>query len=336
MRKLVYLGNKLSKKGKTETSIESLSQFLIKDGFHVVSASDKRNKILRLLHMCYVLITNSRTADYVLIDTYSTQNFYYAYFISLICRIIKLRFIPILRGGNLPSRLINNPRMSKSIFNYAFINVSPSDYLVLAFGNHGYSNVISIPNSIDLAKYDYKERKIKTPKLLWVRSFSEIYNPQMAIKVAKELKENQLDYELCMVGPEVDGSMNKVKNLANELGIQLTLTGKLPKAEWIELSKNYNLFINTTNFDNTPLSVLEAMALGIPVISTNVGGILFLLKDNHDGFLVDINDVSGMAKRIRWILNNPEKANAVAMNARKKVEKYDWNCVKELWRNMLK
>ncbi|NND10082.1 MAG: glycosyltransferase family 1 protein, partial [Flavobacteriaceae bacterium] len=147
MRKLVYLGNKLSKKGKTETSIESLSEFLTQDGFDVVTASDKRNRLVRLFHMCYVMIANSRTADYVLIDTYSTLNFYYAYIISLLCRIVNLKYIPILRGGNLPLRLINNPNMSRAIFNNAYTNVSPSDYLKSVFGEQGYSNVICIPNS---------------------------------------------------------------------------------------------------------------------------------------------------------------------------------------------
>ncbi|NNL16412.1 MAG: glycosyltransferase family 4 protein, partial [Flavobacteriaceae bacterium] len=298
MKKIVYLGNKLSKKGKTETSIESLSDFLIQDGFDVVTASDKRNMFVRLFHMCYVLIANSRTADYVLIDTYSTLNFYYAYIISLLCRIVNLKYIPILRGGNLPLRLINNPNMSRAIFNNAYTNVSPSDYLKSVFGEQGYSNVICIPNSIDIINYDFYERKIKIPKILWVRSFSEIYNPEMAIEVVKELKANQLDYELCMVGPEVDGSMSKAKKLAKELGIKVTFTGKLPKEDWIELSKNYNIFINTTNFDNMPLSVLEAMALGLPVVSTNVGGIPFLMQDNMDGYLVGKNDVSGMANKI--------------------------------------
>ena len=56
---------------------------------------------------------------------------------------------------------------------------------------------------------------------------------------------------------------------------KITITGILRKAEWIELSKDYDVFINTTNVDNMPVSVIEAMALGMPIVSTNVGGIPF-------------------------------------------------------------
>ena len=67
----------------------------------------------------------------------------------------------------------------------------------------------------------------------------------------------------------------------------MNFTGKLSKQEWRDLSKDYNVFINTTNFDNTPVSVIEAMALGIPVVSTNVGGLPFLITDKVDGVLVE-------------------------------------------------
>ena len=80
-----------------------------------------------------------------------------------------------------------------------------------------------------------------------------------------------------MVGPDKDGSLEKTKQYAKEKGVlhRVRFTGGLSKTEWIELSKDYNIFINTTNVDNTPVSVMEAMALGFPVISTNVGGVPF-------------------------------------------------------------
>ena len=126
--------------------------------------------------------------------------------------------------------------------------------------------------------------------MLWVRSFSEIYNPLLALQIVELLKNEGLDVELCMVGPEKDGSLQRCKSVAQELNLPVTFTGMLSKEEWIDLSKDYDIFINTTNFDNMPVSVMEAMALGLPVVSTNVGGLPYLIEDGVDGMLFPPNN----------------------------------------------
>ena len=90
---------------------------------------------------------------------------------------IKSKIYTSLNGGNLPKRLKNNPFFCKLIFNNAYKNVSPSQYLKDAFEGFGYYNIHYIPNTIELEKYQFKIRQIDTVKLLWVRSFSKIYNP---------------------------------------------------------------------------------------------------------------------------------------------------------------
>jgi len=335
MKKIVYIGNKLSKKGKTQTAIETLGNHLVQEGFQVVSASDKANKLIRLLDMIYTVIKNAKSTNYVLIDTYSTSNFYYAYIISRLCRLLKIKYIPILRGGDLPSRLESSNAMSNIIFGNAENNIAPSKYLQEAFNAHGYDNVICIPNTIEIKNYEYHEKTYDSAKLLWVRSFSSIYNPEMALHVFKKLNDDGIVCKLCMVGPEVDGSLKRVKELASELELDVDFTGKLKKEEWIALSKDYNLFINTTDFDNTPVSVMEAMALGLPVISTNVGGLPYLIEDNHDGCLISPNDVSAMVEKVKYLLNNEEKAIKISKAARLKAESFDWQDVKEKWVKLL-
>ena len=93
------------------------------------SSSHKKNILIRLIDMLWMCFKYRKSADYVLIDTYSTLNFYYAYFVSQLCRVLKLKYVPILRGGNLPERLKSSSKLSKSIFNNAFINVAPSLYI---------------------------------------------------------------------------------------------------------------------------------------------------------------------------------------------------------------
>lgn len=335
MKNLLYLGNNLSETGKTQTTIETLSSALRQEGFSVFVSSNKKNKLLRLFDMLFAVMKHCKKADYVLIDTYSTQNFYYAYLSSQLCRVFHLKYIPILHGGHLPNRLKTSPRLSKALFKHAFINVAPSEYMASEFKAHGYSNCICIPNSIHLEHYTFKQRDFKTIKLLWVRSFSEIYNPMLAVKIVKALRDEHIPASLCMVGPDNDGSLQKTKNYAQTLGVDVHFTGKLTKPQWIALSENYTLFINTSNFDNMPVSVIEAMALGLPIISTNVGGLPYLIEHEKEGILVPANDENAFVEAIKKILANTETAHKMMQNARNKVTAYDWNVVKKLWISML-
>ncbi len=331
MKNLLYIGNNLSKTGKTETTIETLSENLSLEGYTVYTSSNKKNKLLRLLDMLSAILKYAKKVDYVLIDTYSTSNFYYALFCGYLCRFLNLKYLPILHGGNLPNRLKTNPKLSQAIFNHAYKNIAPSVYIQSEFEKAGYSNLFHIPNAITLKDYDFEQRNFETVHLLWVRSFSDIYNPLLAVKILKALQDEHINATLSMVGPDNDGSLQKAKDYVKALGVEVNFTGKLSKEAWISLSKNHTIFINTTNFDNMPVSVMEAMALGLPIISTNVGGMPFLITNNHDGILVNPNSANEFVEAVNRILSNHENTHKMTLNARKKVESYDWGVVKKLW-----
>jgi L-malate glycosyltransferase len=336
MKNLLYLGNKLSSHGKTATTIETLGLLFESENYIVKTASSKKNKIYRLFDMLWHIFKFRKSTDYLLIDTYSTLNFWFAFFASQFTRILKINYIPILHGGNLPNRLYKNPKLCNLIFKNAYINVAPSGYLQTTFLNHGFKNVIFIPNVIEIEKYSFLTRDFDVPKLLWVRSFADIYNPQMAIYVFDKIKEKYPNAILSMVGPDKDGSMKVCKKLAESLNLNVNFTDKLSKNDWLELSKSHNIFINTTHFDNAPVSVIEAMALGLPVISTNVGGIPFLLNDNDNALLVSKNSVSEMVFAIQTIIENPKQTKAIVNNARLLSETFDWKNVKNNWNEILK
>ena len=210
--------------------------------------------------------------DIVLIDTYSTINFYYAFLISQLCRILNKDYIPILHGGNLPMRLKSSPFMCRLLFTKAKLNVSPSMYLISQFERAGYKNLKCIPNAVNVENYPFKERDNKTIKILWVRSLARIYNPELALQVLTNLKMEGLDVSLTMVGPDREGVLNSLKSMVLREELDVTFTGKLSMAEWTKLSESHHIFLNTSNFDNMPVSIIEAMLLGLPVVSTNVGG----------------------------------------------------------------
>ena len=266
------------------------------------------------------------------IDTYSHHAFYYSLFCSLFCQLMGIKYVSILRGGNLPLRLRTNPYLTKIIFSQSVMNISPSIFLKIEFEKYGYKSRY-IPNIIHIKDYPFQLRRNCNPRLLWVRSMHKSYNPRMAVKVLSEIIKIFPSASLFMVGPDKDGSQNECVQFAKELGVEnnIHFPGILKKSSWINLSKNCDIFINTTNYDNMPVSVVEAMALGLPVVSTNVGGLKYLLKDGEDAALVPRNDTSMMVKKIKLLVIDSNISTNLSKNARKKAEGFCWENVRLDW-----
>lgn len=330
--RLLYIGNKLAKYGKNPTSVETVGT-LLSGYYDMTLISDKKSQLFRFFDIGYTVIKFRRKARVVLIDTYSTKGFYFAFLAAFLCKLFSIPYISILRGGNLKTRLDNSPRMCRLVFRNAAILVAPSAFLLSVFMEHGYSNVVTIPNTIDISQYVFTQRTAANCRLLWVRAFKQLYNPRMAIDVLKELLKSYPDAELCMVGPDIDGSLIECRKYAQESKIdhKITFTGKLSKTEWHKISQNYDIFINTASIDNTPVSVIEAMALGLPVISTNVGGISYLLTDRKNSLLVKDGAVSDMVASVKMLTEQPVLVERLVESARDTAEQFDWSKIKFKW-----
>lgn len=333
---LLYLGNLLSQHGLNKTTIDTLGQNLENEGFKIIYSSTQKKKVFRFIDMAFSTFMNAKKVDYILIDTYSTSSFWYAFFCSQIARCFKTKYIPLLHGGNLPERLHKNPKLCQLIFKNAYQNVAPSEYLKHYFNLNGFQNVIVIPNSIQLEKYFFKKRESFYPNLLWVRAFASIYNPKMAVDVLYEIQKKYPYATLTMIGPDKDGSLQTTKEYASRVGVKVNFTGKLSLKDWTNLAQNHDIFINTTHFDNTPVSILEALALGLIVVSTNVGGIPFLLKNNENAMLINDNQVVEMSNAINFLIENIEFSKKIQENGFNFVKSFHWNSVFLQWNNLLK
>ncbi len=334
-RSILYIGNKLSDPNANPTSHKSLVKGLESEGYQIYSASELKNKFLRLADMIFTFLRYSRKFEFVLIDVYSTQNFWYAIIIARLSRIFGKKYIPILHGGDLKNRFENSTYATKKLLENAYHIVSPSLYYRKEVINLGYHNVVHIPNPIFIDRYIFKERNQFQPKLLWVRAFNEIYNPLMAIKSLELILKNYPNAELCMVGPDKDGSLESCKKYVLKNNLPVIFTGKLKKKHWTHLASNFDIFLNTSNIDNSPLSVIEAMALGLPVITTNVGGMPFLIEHSIDGILINKQNSDEICNWVDWIIQHPQQTSEITLRAREKILNYDWNKIKKNWKEIL-
>ena len=336
MRQIIYIDNFLTGHGHTPTTGTTLVKQFRSQGYTVIPSSSKNNKVLRLVEMISTIIRH-RKNSVVLIATYSQAAFYFASACGLVCRIFKIPYIPCLHGGNLPNRIKKSPRLSSVYFANSYTNVAVSGYLGASMTNNGWK-CLEIPNNIPLEKYKFMHRLQVSPTLFWVRSFHSNYNPQLAIRVLFQVRQRYPNTTLTMVGPDKDDhSLDKCKHLIKELQLEnyIALPGLMTRTEWTKLSEAHDIFINTTNFDNLPVSVIEGMALGMVIISTSVGGVPFLIEQNKTGILVPPENEEAFFNAIIKVLEEPEFAANLSLEANKKAQQFDWNNIKVLWANLL-
>jgi glycosyltransferase involved in cell wall biosynthesis len=194
-----------------------------------------------------------------------------------------------------------------------------------------------MPNPLDLKQYAFRLREAPKPNLVWLRAFHSIYNPSLAPRVIAELVKDFPNLRLTMIGPDKgDGSRQETQRVAEEKGVanHIAFVAGVPKSEVPERLSHADIFLNTTNVDNTPVSVLEAMACGLCVVNTNVGGIPYLLRNEHDALLVSPNNELEMAAAIRRVLCEPGLAARLSWNARREVEKFDWSAIFPSWQKI--
>ena len=332
---ILYIGNKLTIHGLTPSGVETLGAKLNKIG-KVISVSDKKNRVLRLIDIIYSIIKYQNRVDSIIIDTYSSRAYYYAIVSSVLAQIFNKKYIPILRGGDLPTKISNNPFFANIIFKKSYTNIAPSLYLKHEYNIRGFK-VKYIPNMVDIKMYPFKLRDKLEPRLLWVRSFHRYYNPLLAIRLFQDIKVKYPEAKLCMVGPDSDGSMRKVKKEIKKNGLidDILITGKLSKLEWIKISENYDIFINTTNYDNHPVSIIEAMLLGMPIVSSNVGGINYLLRDGVDALLAKPRDKESFVNCIEKYINDNKFTQNTVNNAYDTALQFSSKKIETKWRNLL-
>ena len=329
---ILLIGNFLSSHGLNPTAIEDLATAL-SNRYEIKISSDKKNPFFRLLDMAMSVVNNRKRCQLIIVDVFSTYALTFSCLVIFLAKLFNIPYIPVLRGGYLPERYKKHPHIFNFLLSDARTIISPSEYLQESFQNNSFSITV-VPNYIDLKKYSFKTRKKIKPHLLWVRSIHNIYNPLMAVHVLDGIKKKYPDARLCMVGPVKDNRvMEQLKILISRFELQdhVTFSGQLSKIEWVALSKNYDIFINTTDYDNNPVTLLEAMALGLPIVSTNVGGIPCLIDAAVTGLLVKVKDSDQMAEKINELISGKIDGYQIARNAREAVSHYDKNEIIKQW-----
>lgn len=164
--------------------------------------------------------------------------------------------------------------------------------------------------------------------LIVTRNLEQIYDLPTAIRCLKRLKEDYPKARLSIAGsgPERDA----LEKLVAELNLteSVSFLGRLEADDIAQLYRSADLMLNPSTVDNSPNSVIEAMACGIPVVSTNVGGIPKLIKHEWDGLMVAPRQPEAMRSQVKRVIDDPGLANFLVKNALQTVQKFHWENVR--------
>jgi glycosyltransferase involved in cell wall biosynthesis len=269
---------------------------------------------------------------------YSGRAFLWAELLSLLLKALGCHFIITMHGGALPEFSRRWPRRVRACLKRATFVTAPSNYLLTEMRPYR-SDAHLIPNPLDIEDYPFRLRAVAAPRLIWLRRFRDVYNPELAPRIVARLVGEFPDVQLTMVGPDWgDGSLERTKRAAGRLGVayRIQYTGGIDRREVPTSLNAADIFLNTTNFDNSPVSVIEAMACGLCIVTTGVGGIPYLVTDGEDALVVPKNDPEAAAKAVRRILTDPGLASTISANARRKAEHFDWSIVLPQWKSLLR
>ena len=313
---------------------EILAQRFSDEGAVVHTTSPKVGRAARLVDTLRSVSSWAGEVDVVLIAAFSGPAFWITDTTSWIARRRRIPQVLVLHGGDLPQYVRDHPRRTGRCLQRADVVVAPSPYLAAEVPTG--RPVPVIPNVFDLEGIQFRERTEVRPRLLWMRTFHQIYNPLLALDVLVEVRSRYADATLTMAGQE-KGLLEACKQHAIELGLRdaVSFPGFLNEAQKRSAFMEHDIFLNTNDVDNAPVSVLEAAAAGLPVVATAVGGLPYLFDDGTNALLRPASDGGALAEAVVALLGDPRLAHRLSLGGRAVAETSAWTAVRGHWKSTI-
>jgi len=247
----------------------------------------------------------------------------------LISRLMGKKIILNYRSGECRDHLKRHGKIAIPIIKQVDKIVTPSQYLVDEFSDFGLQAEF-VYNLVDFSVFEYREREKIEPDIIVARNLEKLYNIPASIRAFKIVKEKYPEARLTVVGAGSEEAALK-ESVSREKIPDVTFTGRVERSQIAELYKNNDIFLNSSDIDNMPVSFLEAYSSGLAVVSTNAGGIPYIFKNEETGLLVKKDDHHALAEAILRILEDNKLGCRLIKKAREECVKYTWPNVSMGW-----
>jgi glycosyltransferase involved in cell wall biosynthesis len=231
-------------------------------------------------------------------------------------------------SGEAPDHLRRSP-VARAALKRVARNVVQSRFLQQVFSTFGLEAAI-VPNTIDFDRFRFRSRETFAPRLLSTRNLEPMYNVACTIRAFRIIQDRYPAATLTLAG--FGSEADSLRALVRDLKLTgVIFAGRVSPDDIARLYDAADLFVQTPNIDNMPLSVLEAFAAGLPVVSTEAGGVPAILRHGTDGLLAPLNDHRAVASHVLRLLGDQPLAGQLARSAFESCRPYSWNTVREQW-----
>jgi glycosyltransferase involved in cell wall biosynthesis len=222
-----------------------------------------------------------------------------------------------------------NWRTAVPILRLADAIVTPSNYLVDVFARFNLA-ARAVSYTVETDRFRFRERAPLRPVFLSNRNHEPLYNVGCVLRAFAGIQQRLPEASLVVVG---DGSQRaELERLARELNLrQVEFVGRVEPEEMHGYYDAADVFLNASNIDNMPISILEAFAAGTPVVTTNAGGIPYIVTDGETGLMVEREDGDGLARAALRLFEEPGLASKLTRGAHEQSRLYTWSAVRDGW-----
>lgn len=249
--------------------------------------------------------------------------------------IARLRRRPVIvnyRGGEADAFFSRSFKRVRPTLNKASAIVVPSAFLRSVFERWGYCSVV-VPNIIDLTRFGAADKhangdQSQGPHIVVTRNLEPIYDIPTALRVLARVRSRWPDARMTVAGSGPESA--RLIQLAHDLGVAdaVTFAGRVDNEHMAELYHRADIMLNTSLADNMPISFLEALASGVPIVSTDVGGIPYLVTDGEQALLAPAADDEALAARVEHLWLDPQLRGRLQRAGLELVGQFEWTQVR--------
>jgi glycosyltransferase involved in cell wall biosynthesis len=250
--------------------------------------------------------------------------------------IARARGVPVVvnyRGGGAEAFLDRSRKLLGISLGRANALVVPSPFLKEVFARHGFSSQI-VPNIVDVERFAPRPAgttRAAGPHVVVTRNLEPVYGIDVALRAFQRVRTMLPAARMSVAGSGPE--RGRLEALAASLGIgdAIAFTGRIDNEHIGELYRSADVFLNPSHVDNMPISVLEALASGVPVVSTNVGGVPYIVRDERTALLVPPGDDERMGDAIVRLARDTQLRSRLAAEGLEIARQYAWPRVRDLW-----
>lgn len=323
--KILLIANYTPNVGGISVQVELLYKHLLQDSNNVAIFSTKSSIIKRLL-MIFKLGFVGRKYDVFHIHACSYMGFFPAVLGIIVGKLLNKKILLTYHGGGAHEFFAKHLRFVRWFLCRTDANIVLSGYLASVFEEYDIPFHI-IPNILEPNKNAYRERSVIHPKFISIRSLEQDYNIKCIIRAFEVVQQKFPTSTLSILG---DGSCrSELEQFVQTMQINnIVFVGRVDNEQIYTFMDKADILLSAPLIDNQPVSLLEAFNAGLMVISSNVGGVPYMVEDGESGLLFENDNYVELADKMIFALEHQQQSLQMIEKAKNKLPYYSWDSIR--------